>query len=132
MIAYPDGTEAELARVRADIDQRIQRGQALSRALVDNLAYAAQFLESCRKALKRLDFTQAAIDAHASEDHRLIAQRLAVEIRKLNAEIDLERHVLRLMRTNRPQQLARSAASSTARGSSTAPAPAGRLADHAT
>jgi hypothetical protein len=70
---------------------------------VANLTCAAQFLESCRQAMKRLDFTQATIDAHASEDHRLIAQRLAVEIRKLNAEIDLERQLLRYLRTTHQQ-----------------------------
>ena len=43
---------------------RIDRGQELHRLLVDNLACAAQFLESCRQAMKRLDFTQATIDAH--------------------------------------------------------------------
>jgi hypothetical protein len=104
MTDQPDDGGAEITRVRGDIQQRIDRSQELNRLLVDNLICAAQFLESCRQAMKRLDFTQATIDAHASEDHRLIAQRLAVEIRKLNAEIDLERQLLRYMRTTNHQQ----------------------------
>ena len=104
MTDHPDDASGELTRIRADIQQRIDRGQELNRLLVDNLTCAAQFLESCRQAMKRLDFTPAAIEAQASEDHRLIAQRLAVEIRKLTAEIDLERQVLRFMRTTTHRQ----------------------------
>ena len=99
-----DHDAAEITRIRADIQTRIDRGQELHRLLVDNLACAAQFLESCRQATKRLDFTQATIDAHISEDHRLIAHRLAVEIRRLNTEIDLERQYLRYLRTTHHQQ----------------------------
>jgi hypothetical protein len=99
MTDHQDPGRAEITRIRADIQQRIDRGQELNRLLVDNLTSAAQFLDSCRQAMKRLDFSQATIDAQASEDHRLIAQRLAVEIRKLNAEIDLERQLLRYPRT---------------------------------
>jgi hypothetical protein len=118
MTDQPDDGPAEMTRIRADIQQRIERGQELNRQLVDNLACAAQFLESCRQAMKRLDFTQATIDAHICEDHRLIAQRLAVEIRRLNTEIDLERQYLRYLRTAGNHQCPR-------------PALAGRPAQHA-
>jgi DNA polymerase III epsilon subunit-like protein len=104
MTDQPDHDAAEITRIRTDIQARIDRGQELHRLLVDNLACAAQFLESCRQAMKRLDFTQATIDAHISEDHRLIAHRLAVEIRRLNTEIDLERQYLRYLRTTNHQQ----------------------------
>ena len=126
MTDQPDDGRAEITKVRADIQQRIDRGQELHRLLLANLTCAAQFLESCRQAMKRLDFTQATIDAQASEDHRLIAQRIAVEIRKLNAEIDLERQLLRYLRTTNQQQPPRPAGSHPA----CVPALAGRPTRH--
>jgi hypothetical protein len=59
---------------------------------------AAEFLEACRKSMKRLDFTQAALNAEAADEHRHLAHRAAIQIRVINAHLDLERRVLNMKR----------------------------------